>query len=106
MATRKLVTCIGKKDIFHPPFERIESIGGYYHGMPWKLTVEMAIKNIKKKTEEYFILSVSKKELNIIVATYKNMEYLKTETDNDSPDNLLGLPQFFENAIINHLPKR
>jgi hypothetical protein len=103
LTVRKQVTCVCKKGILYQPHERIESIGGYHCGRVWRLKEEVAINNIKQGIEEYFILSANNRELNIVVAVYDNKEYLKTETDNDSPDNLLGLPQFFEVAITDYV---
>ena len=100
--TRKLVTCVSKKDFSYQPHERIESIGGFCDGIPWNLTTEEAIRNIKKGAEQYFMLSAGKTELKIVIATCQNKEFLKTETDLDTPDNLLGLPQFFEIEAINY----
>ena len=58
------------------------------------LSLDEVINNIKSGAEGYFILTVSNRELNIILADFEGKEYLKTETDLDSPDNLLGLPSF------------
>lgn len=103
---RKLVTCVVEKGISYKPYERITRIGGYSRQGLWVLNVEEAINNIKSGTEGYFILTANNKELNIILADFAGKEYLKTETDHDSPDNLLGLPSFYGNALINHIARK
>jgi hypothetical protein len=91
---RKLVTCVREKGISYKPHDRITGIGGYYHQHLWMQSVDQVINNIKSGAEGYFMLTVSNRELNIILADFEGKEYLKTETDFDSPDNLLGLPSF------------
>lgn len=102
---RKLVTCVSEKGISWKPHERIVCIGGYHNEALWTLSVNEAIKNIKSGAEQYFILSGNNKELNIIVADYKGYQYLKTETDLDSPDNLLGLPSFYGSKSMGRFNK-
>jgi hypothetical protein len=100
---RKLVSCVSEKGISYRPQERIISIGGYTQRGLWVLNVGEAINNIKSGAEGYFILTVSNRELNIILADFEGKEYLKTETDLDSPDNLLGLPPFYGSALTGQI---
>ena len=95
---RKLVTYISEKGNSYLPHERILCIGGYCQQGLWIRNLDEAINNIKSGAEGYFILTISNKELNIILADFEGKEYLKTETDQDSPDNLLGLPPFYKSA--------
>jgi hypothetical protein len=93
MATKRRVTCVIKKSIYNEPHERIEGIGGDYLGVPWMLPQTLVIHYIKRKIEAYYI-SVNNKAIKIIIAYHNGREYLKTETDGYSPDNLLALPEF------------
>ncbi|HTD40126.1 MAG TPA: DUF3892 domain-containing protein [Mucilaginibacter sp.] len=105
ITVRKVVTCISEKGISCKPQERITCIGGYDDGSLWILSVNQAIANIKSGAEEYFILSANNRELNIVVADCEGKQYLKTETDLDSPDNLLGLPSFYGSVIRPYFTK-
>jgi hypothetical protein len=105
MPARRLVTYVSKRSIYNDSHGRIKNIGGYYLGWPWMFSEDIAIYYIKKKIEEYFILSVANRELEIIVAIYNGEEYLKTETDGYSPDNLLALPEFSRELLVESLSK-
>lgn len=87
MATRKQVTCINKKDRTDP-HERITHIGS----TGWRHTSEDAIKNIENGTYEYYV-SKNGHDVKVKVATRNGRKYLKTESDGDSPDNLLSLDE-------------
>ena len=102
---RKLVSCVSEKGISWKPHERVIGIGGIHNDELWTLNVNEVINNIKSGTEKYYILSANDRELDIVVANFNGQEYLKTETDLDSPDNLLGLPSFYGNALMNYFNK-
>jgi hypothetical protein len=72
------VTCINKRGDHYNPHERIENVGGagWKHG----------------ESESYYV-SVGGRSVKVIVALHNNREYLKTEADGYSPDNLLALPE-------------
>jgi len=91
MAVIREVTCIRKRNQYFDPHEIIESLGGEYLGSPWRLPDYMVLHYIKTGLERYYV-KVRGKKLKVIVATYKKKEYLKTEADGYSPDNLLALP--------------
>lgn len=81
------VTCINKNNRTSA-YERITHIG--WPGK--KITVEQAIKDIRKDSSSYYV----KKGTHIvylIVAERNGVEYVKTEKDGDTPDNLLSLPE-------------
>lgn len=82
---RRQVTCITKRDRTNP-HERIQAIGG----SGWKHSEDDAIRWIKLGTESYYV-SRGGGTVNVVVATRLGREYLKTETDGESPDNLLSL---------------
>lgn len=81
------VTCIKKRDRTNP-HERIQAIGG----AGWKDSEDDAIRSIKAGTESYSV-SRGGKTVAVVVATHLGREYLKTEADGYSPDNLLALPE-------------
>jgi hypothetical protein len=91
MALTRQVTCVRKRNYYFDPHEIIESLGGEYLGAPWRLPDYLVIHYIKTGLEKYVVKTGGKK-LKIIVATYKNKEYLKAEIDSYSPDTLLALP--------------
>lgn len=92
MATRKQVRCINKKGDHYNAHERIEKIGGVHNGSPWKVLENSAIFNIKFEVEEYYV-TVNGKSVNVIIGTHNSREYLKTEDDSYSRNNLLNLPK-------------
>ena len=81
------VTCIIKRGDHFNPHERIESIGSQGN---WTLSEDSAIRRIKAGSESFHTL-VNGREADVIVATHKGREYLKTKADGYSPDNLLSL---------------
>jgi len=87
MATRQ-VTCINKRPSHYDPHERIQNIGGY----GWKHSEADAIRWINAGSENYFV-SAGGRTVRVIVARHSGREYLKTEADGYSPDNLLALPE-------------
>lgn len=87
MANRE-VSCINKRGDHYNPHERIQNIGGY----GWKHSESDAIRWIKSGTESYFV-STGGRTVRVVVAVHQGREYLKTEADNYSPDNLLALPE-------------
>jgi len=89
MATRVEVQCIDKRDR-HNPHERIEAIGGVYGGKQWRMPEEDAIRSIRSG-EFSFYVSRGGRTVDVIIATHNGREYLKTENDGYSPDNLLSL---------------
>jgi|SRR5580698_9824995 hypothetical protein len=91
MAIIRQITCISKRNYYFDPHEIIESVGGEYQGSAWYLPDYMAIHFIKKDKESYYVMAGSQK-LKIVVAVYRDKEYLKAETDGYSPDTLLALP--------------
>jgi len=88
MSIRRKVTCINKSDRYNP-HERIRNIGG----SGWKYSEPQAITLIKSGDCEFYV-SVNGKEVRVIIAKSSyGYEYLKTENDGESPNNLLSLPE-------------
>jgi hypothetical protein len=62
------------------------------NGYRWKDSEATAIANVKRDASAYYT-SVHGRTARLVVATHKGREYLKTENDGYSPDNLLSLPE-------------
>jgi uncharacterized protein DUF3892 len=91
--SRHRVTCINKRGGHHNAHERISYIGGTNNdGSRWKLNEDRAIESIEDGTYEFYV-TVNQKTVDVIVATHSGRKYLKTKTDDYSPDNLLSLPE-------------
>lgn len=84
------VKCINKnprEDRYHS----ITHVGGFGTSQ-WKLTLQDAIGRIERGNEGFYTL-VNGHHRKIVVATRLGRKYLKTEADQDTPDNLLSLPE-------------
>ena len=89
------VTCINKRDRDNP-YEGITHIGGSSGGESggrWKITQKQAIEGIESGKWEFYVQK-GRERVNVIVAVsrYGN-KYLKTEADDEIPNNLLSLPE-------------
>jgi Protein of unknown function (DUF3892) len=84
--------CINKRGGHYNPHERIQAIGGVDGSMRWKDSEERAIANVKRDPTSYYV-SVNGRSVWVVVAQHNGREYLKTEPDGYSPDNLLALPE-------------
>lgn len=90
MASSAEIKCINKNPRFDP-YSRITHVGGYVTSA-WKLTLDDAIGKIERG-EWTFYTHVNGHRRNVIAATRNGRKYLKTEADQDTPDNLLSLPE-------------
>ncbi len=88
----KQVSCINKRGNHYDPHERIQAIGGVTGLYRWKDSEDVAIANVKRDATSYYV-SVGGRTVWVIVATHNGREYLKTQADGYSPDNLLALPE-------------
>lgn len=86
------IMCINKRPNHYSPHERIQAIGGLANGQRWKRAEADAIADVKRDRQSYYT-SVNGKSAWVVVATHKGREYLKTQNDGYSPDNLLSLPE-------------
>ena len=93
MATSRQVKCITKTNRTSR-HERISHIGGDWgnYGQRIKITEAQAINEIKAGTYNYHV-KVGYNDVKVIIATYSGREYLKTESDSTTVDNLLSLPE-------------
>jgi hypothetical protein len=81
------VTGIRKRGGHYNPHERIEALCG----PGWTKTEAAVIADIKAKINRYYVSSGGRTAW-LVAATHSGREYLKTEADGYSPDNLLSLP--------------
>jgi len=91
MAERKQISCINKNNR-SGAYERIENVGGIHNGSRWKYSLNDAIRYTENGTYSFYT-SVGGHVRNVIVASRNGVKYLKTESDSDTPDNLLSLPE-------------
>ena len=86
------VKCINKRPNHYSAHERIQAIGGVANGTRWKRTEADAIADVKRDSSSYYT-SANGKSVWVIVAKHDGREYLITQNDGYSPDNLLALPE-------------
>ena len=92
MAEIVQVQCINKSDRYDA-HERIKSIGGIQEGKRWKLSETDAIAGIEAGKWKFFV-SVQGKSVWVVIAVSRyGHKYLKTEADDEHPNNLLSLPE-------------
>lgn len=94
MASRMEIKCINKDDRDNP-YERITHIGGTNSdGTRWRTTQREAIRETEAGEWEYYVELPHGDRVEVIVAIsrYGN-KYIKTEADEDEPNNLLSLPE-------------
>lgn len=93
MTSRLRVECVAKTN-HQNAHERIKAIGGGPPGLRWKYTQEDAITWTKDGTFVYYVVNQQGKEIEVIVAMSRcGHKYLKTNADDEQPDNLLNLPE-------------
>jgi hypothetical protein len=81
------VTCIRKRGGHMNPHERIQAIGGG----GWEKSEDQAIREIHAGVNSFYV-SRGGRSVAVVVSRHVGREYLKTEPDGVSPDNLLSLP--------------
>lgn len=76
------------------PHERIKFVGGTdSNGKIWKLSENIVITRINRKICRFYTTG-NVKRTEVIVATHKGKEYLKTDSDSTTKNNLLSLNDF------------
>jgi hypothetical protein len=82
------VTCINKSGNHYDPHERISHIGG----SGWKVTQAEGIANVKADPTAYYVSSAAG-SVYLIVRQHNGNDYLTTEADGSTQNNLLSLPE-------------
>jgi hypothetical protein len=91
MAARQIM-CITKLPNHNDSHRRIQAVGGTNGVTRWKDTEDVAIANVKRDPQSYYV-SEEGKSVWVIVKQHDGRDYLKTQTDNFLPNNLLSLPE-------------
>jgi len=87
------VKCINKADRYNP-WERITHIGGTNgDGTRWKITQESAIDGIKTGKWRFWVAGKPDSAWVIVRTSQYGHDYLTTEADGESQNNLLNLPE-------------
>ena len=87
------VTCITKADR-NSRYDAIQRLGGTRddNGQRWSCTRQECVNHIKKGAQ--FYVNVSGHRVYLIVQKSANgLEYVRTDPDKDTRDNLLSLPE-------------
>ena len=91
MAEKVQISCINKTNR-ESEYDCIGFVGGTHANAKWKLSLTDAIKGIESGRYSFYT-SVGGHVRNVVVASRNGVKDLKTESDNDTPDNLLSLPE-------------
>lgn len=92
MSKTAQIRCINKDDRSNP-YERIQHVGGVNpDGTRWRITQPKAIQMIKEGWS--FFVEVRGHRVDVVVAESRfGNDYIRTKADQDTPDNLLSLPE-------------
>lgn len=93
MAARVRIECINKNPR-NDPYHRILNVGGVRSdGKRWNLSEDQAIEGIRNGQWEFYV-HAGGRTVNVVIARGPSgRDYLKTEDDDYTPDNLLSLPE-------------
>lgn len=87
------VTCINKSNRTDV-HEKIISIGGVNpDNTRWKQSQEIAIRNIEDNKYSFYVISNGKRTNVIVAISAYGHNYLKTQADSTTSNNLLSLPE-------------
>ena len=87
------IDCIEKEDR-DDPAEAIKFVGGLNaDGTRWKITQKDAISRIKSGQNTFYVLKDGKRTNVVVSISRWGNEYLKTEADTTTSNNLLSLQE-------------
>ena len=76
------------------PHHRIQAIGGVARdGVRWRLSEQAAMDAIDHERAAFYIEWPAGHRVDIVIAQGLGKRYLKAESDGESPDRLLALPE-------------
>ena len=86
------VDCVVRTDRVSP-HHRIRAIGGQSRdGQRWRLSEEAAIAAIENERAGFFVEWPRGRRIDLVVGQGLGKTFLKTESDGESPERLLALP--------------
>jgi len=75
------------------PHHRIRAIGGRSRdGQAWRLSEEAAIAAIENERASFYVEWPRGRRIDLVVGQGLGKTYLKTESDGETPERLLALP--------------
>jgi hypothetical protein len=80
------------KDETKNPYEKILAVGGIIENVRWEKPMKEVIKEIEEKQCLYFVSRYGNEVEVIVVTNRVGLKYIKTKSDDDTPKNLLTLP--------------
>jgi hypothetical protein len=87
--SRYQIRCINKANRTNP-HERIVNVGGSWG----KISSGEAIRRLKSRTDSFFVVDAAGREVDVIVKqSASGNDYLTTEPDGTTQNNLLSLPE-------------
>ena len=91
MADNVQITCINKQSR-QSPYERISHVGGVNRdGTRWRLSLSDAIKGMEDGKWKFYVSVGGHSVWVVIGISPHGNKYLRTQSDSDTPDNLLSL---------------
>jgi hypothetical protein len=86
------VECVLRTDRVSP-HHRIRAIGGRSRdGEAWRLSEEAAIAAIENERASFYVEWPRGRRIDLVVGQGLGKTYLKTESDGETPERLLALP--------------
>lgn len=91
---RRQIKCI-RQIIWRDRHERITHVGGDwgYNNARVVITEDEAMRDINTNTHSYFVRDARGDEAEVIVVRHHPKNYLRTDPDKTTADNLLSLPE-------------
>lgn len=86
------VECVVRTDRVSP-HHRIRAIGGRSReGQPWRLSEEAAVAAIENERASFYVEWPRGRRIDLVVGQGLGKTFLKTESDGETPERLLALP--------------